>query len=498
VYTDMEMWRDIRYRFKVRGESKRSLMQEYGIHYRTLQKILENPEPPGYQMTKLRNRPVIGPYVEVILSILKADTQAPKKQRHTAQRLFDRLRDEYGYPGSYRSVCVAVQEIQQKSREVFVPLAHQPGTAQVDYGFAEVEFASGRQQVALFVMTLPCSDAIFVCASPRECTETFQQGHVWAFEYFGGVPNRISYDNSKIAVITVGKGRDRILTTEFLRLQSHHLFKEHFCLVGRPQEKGHVETHVGYVRRNYLVPVPHFDDYQALNDYLLECCRKDLARSIRGKDGSKSERLVIDQQNMLPLPKQRFEARRIENAGVNSYSLVRFDRNDYSVPTKYAHRKVTAIGGIDTVKLVIDNKLVATHPRSWGKEATFFDAIHYLGLLERKPGAFDFAKPLQQWQLPESFDILRRRLENQSLGIREYIKVLRLLEKCNIKQLCKAIEYALEIGAIDSEAIRLILETQQQPTVTTFCLDGRPHLQTVHVAGVDLTAYQSLSAGDVR
>ena len=156
-------------------------------------------------------------------------------------------------------------------------------------------------------MTLPYSGAIFLQAFPRECTETFLEGHRWAPEFFGGVPRRISYDNSAIAVIEVRQGRERKLTREFLRLQSHYLFQEHFCLVRRPNEKGHVERLLGFVRRSFLVPVPHVDLLESLNEQLRQRCLADRAQRTRGKSAPKNDLLVEDQVAFLPLPKQSFE-----------------------------------------------------------------------------------------------------------------------------------------------------------------------------------------------
>jgi transposase len=217
----------------------------------------------------------------------------------------------------------AVSRSRHYSKEVFVPLSHPPGHAQFDFGEATVVIAGVEVKAALAVMTLPYSDAYFVSAYPRECTETFQAGHVAAFEFFGGVPTRTSYDNTSIAVKKV-VGRERELTTEFLRLESHFLFGHHFCRVGRGNEKGHVETHVGYARRNLLVPVPRFSSFAEMNEYLAGCCYADLFRRVRGKPETKAERLVIDQAAMLALPAESFEARRVEQRGANSLSLVRF------------------------------------------------------------------------------------------------------------------------------------------------------------------------------
>src|SRR6516225_6763679 len=299
----MESWAEIRRRVLVDGLSKRAACRQYDIHWDTLRKILEHPEPPGYRRTAPRPRPKLDPLLPVIDQILEADKRAPKKQRHTARRVFERLRDEHGYPGGLTVVKQAVAAWRLRSAEVFVPLAHRPGEAQVDFGQAAVTLDGQTTTVALFVMTLPYSDAVFVSAFPRECTEAFLEGHARAFEFFGGVPRRISYDNSKIAVAKVTGTRDRKLTDEFLRLKSHHLFQEHFCLVRRPNEKGHVETLVGFARRNFLVPVPTaHGGLEPLNARLESDCREDLSRRVRGKPAAKVELLAEERTVMLPLP----------------------------------------------------------------------------------------------------------------------------------------------------------------------------------------------------
>ncbi len=281
-----------------------------------------------------------------------------------------------------------------------------------------VRIAGVECEAGLAVITLPYSDAYFVSAYPRECTETFHAGHVAGFEFFGAVPTKTDYDNTSIAVSKV-VGDERVLTREFLRLQSHFLFEHHFCHVGRGNEKGHVETHVGYARRNLLVPVPSFPSWGAFNEYLAAACYADLFRHVRGKPGTKAERLLDDVAAMLALPAEHFEIRRVEHTTASSLSLVRFDRNDYSVPTAAAHHEVTAIGGIEALRILCGTEVVAAHPRHWGKEEIFFDPRHYLALLERKPGAFDHARPLEGWELPECLLTLRRRLEATDPALRE-------------------------------------------------------------------------------
>ena len=497
MFTDMDNWAEIRRRVLVDGLGKRAACREFDIHWDTLTKILAHPEPPGYRRTTPRPKPKLDPFLPVIHQILEEDKKAPRKQRHTAKRIFERLRDEHGYTGGKSIVKEAVAAWRGSRAEVFVPLAHRPGEAQADFGEAEVTLDGRPAKVALFVMTLPYSDATFCCAFPRECTEAFLEGHVRAFAFLGGVPRRISYDNLKIAVAKILGGRGREVTSEFLRLKSHHLFESHFCRVRRPNEKGHVETLVGYARRNFLVPIPVVHGgLEPLNADLEARCHADLQRTLWGKSTPKADRLGEERAALLALPSEAFVAARVEQRHVDSLSLVRFDTNDYSVPTAYAHHRITVVGTVDTVRVIVGDRVVASHRRRWDREQVTYDPVHYLALLERKPGALDFAAPLEGWELPVCFGILRRRLEAEfgGPGTRQFIKVLRLLEGASLPELTRAIERALELGTADADAVRLILEHRRERPVGLFCLDGRPHLKLVSVPGPDLDAYRSLTA----
>jgi len=411
------------------------------------------------------------------------------------------MKAEHGYEVELTTVKVAVNAWRRRTAEVYVPLAHPPGEAQADFGQAEVALDGQPATVAFFVMTLPYSAAVFACTFPRECSEAFLEGHVRAFACFGGVPQRISYDNSKIAVARIVGTRDRELTGAFLRLQSHHLFREHFCLVRRPNEKGHVETLVGFARRNFLIPPPEaHGGLEGLNARLEADCCADLARRLRGKLAAKAELLAEERAAMLPLPAEAFLAARVEQPMADSLSLVRFDTDDYSVPTEFAHHKVTVVGTVDAVRVVVGDRLVASHRRCWGREGVSYDPVHYLALLERKPGALDFVAPLVDWELPVCFGVLRRRLEAEFAGpgSRRFVKVLRLLEWTSLRDLTRAVEQALGLGMADTDAVRLILEHRRDEPVGLSCLDGRPHLKPVGVPAHDLSAYACLAAGVAR
>lgn len=497
MFTRMETWTEIRRRVLTGEMSKRQACREYGIHWQTLQKILRQTEPAPFRLRQPRRRPKLDPFLPVIHQILEADRSAPKKQRHTAERIYQRLRDEHGYTGGRTIVRNAVAEWRRSQQEVFVPLAQPPGEAQVDFGEAQVVVAGEPVTAAVFVLTLPHSDAFFVAAFPAECTETFQEGHARAFAHFGGVPARVSYDNSRLAVAAIVGQRGRTPTREFLRLQSHFLFEHHFCRVRRPNEKGHVEAMVGFARRNFLVPIPEADSWEGLNAELTRRCEADLVRRVRGEGETKADRLGRDRAALRPLPGERFEARRVELSTANTLSLVRFDRNDYSVPTAYAHHPITAVGGIDVVRLLCRDEVVATHRRHWGRERTVFDPVHYLALLERKPGAFDHARPLADWPLPECLAVLRRRFETTwgQPGLRHFIRVLRLLEHASLAELAAAVERALAFGVTTADGVRVLLEQTRETPVPLFPLDGRPHLAGVSVPAPDLSAYHAVRTG---
>jgi|TARA_B100001971_G_scaffold201593_1_gene214522 transposase len=489
----MEWWSEIRRRVLVDGVSRRQILRETGIHWKTLDKILSHSMPPGYRRTVPRERPKIGPFLGRIRQIIEEDKGLPKKQHHTAKRIFERIRGE-GYTGGQTQVKEAVREIRQRSQEVFMPLIHRPGEAQADFGYALVKEDGRLRKAVLFVMSLPHSDAVLVQMFDRICTEVFWEAHRRAFEFFGGVPRRITYDNEGVMVAQVIGARKRKLTNGFLQLQSHYLFGEHFCLVRRANEKGVVEGMVGYTRRNYLVPVPQVQDLEELNRQLEDRCREELRRRLRGKSGTKEQLLAEDKAAFLPLPAGPFDACRKESTIAGSLSLVRFDSSDYSVPVRWAHHPVVVKGYTDRVEVCFKDTLVASHERLWGKEGVCFEPLHYLALLERKPGALDHARPLEGWALPECFGVLRRRLEQEreGEGTREYIRVLRLLEKHSLPTLTRAVEKALRAGALTRDAIAQFLIPREEWRETTFRLDGREHLREVKVAATDVSEYGSL------
>ena len=251
-----------------------------------------------------------------------------------------------------------------------------------------------------------------------------------------------------------------------------------------------------FARLNFLVPVPQVRDLDELNAYLLGRCYDDLDRRLRGHAATKRVLLEEDRAAFLPLPAAPFDACRKESTAASSLSLVRFDDNDYSVPVRWAHHPIVVRAYAERVVLCHQGQEVAEHRRLWGREGVSYDPVHYLALLERKPGAFDFARPLQGWVLPGCFEVLRRRLEAErdGDGTREYIRVLLLLERHPLERLAAAVEAGLRARAHSRDAVAQFLLPREDWRATTFSLDGREHLRRVVVAATDVAAYRALLA----
>jgi transposase len=488
----MDQWIQIRQRVLREGVSKRQIMRETGMHWETLQKILTHSSPPGYRRRKEPPKPKIDPYLDRIREILEQDKHTHKKQRHTAKKIWQILQQE-GFTGGYTIVKDAVRQIKRTRKEVYMPLTHPPGEAQVDFGQALVKMAGVLRKIYFFVMALPYSDGFFVRAYERECTETFWDGHVRAFAFFGGVPRRITYDNSKIMISKIIGPRLRALTQGFLQLVSHYLFDYHFCLVRRANEKGLVEGTVKYSRLNFLVPVPEVRDFDELNTLLEQRCREDLQRRVRGQEKTKDKLLLEEQLSFLPLPFAPFEACRTQAGRVNSELLVRFDDNDYSVPMEYAYQDVVVKGYTDRVRICRFHEAIAEHSRCWGREQQIFNPLHYLPLLERKPHALAFARPLEGLTLPGCFEVLQKRMEWElDQGRREYIQVLRLLERYSLAQLTIAVEEALRRRIHTPEGVEQFLPGDTPWRETSFQLGSSKHLRLVQISTSDVRAYGAL------
>src|SRR3954452_10333657 len=408
----VELYGRVRHACHVEGLSQREAARRFGIHRSTVRKMLAFSVPPGYRRTKPPPlRPKLDAFTTIIDAILEADRTAPPKQRHTAKRIHERLRAEHGFAGGYTIIKDYLREQHARSQEVFVPLAHPPGHAQADFGEAVAVIGGVRQKIHFFCLDLPHSDAGFVRAYPAERIEAFLDGHNAAFAFLGGVPRSILYDNTKLAVAGILSDGTRQRTRSFAELQSHYLFGDRFGRPGKGNDKGKVEGLVGYARRNYLVPIPDVLSFAALNAHLEQRCLERLDHRVRVQPESIGERLVGDLAALQTRPPLAYDACDRTAAQVSSLALVRYDRNDYSVPTAYGHRAVLVRGYVDEVVIGCGAEIIARHPRSYAHADFIFDPLHYLALLERKIGALAQAAPLQGWDLPEAFGTLRRLME---------------------------------------------------------------------------------------
>jgi hypothetical protein len=320
---------------------------------------------------------------------------------------------------------------------------------------------------------------------------------VTAFTFFGGVPKSILYDNTKIAVARILGDGKRQRTRVFTELQSHYLFADRFGRPGKGNDKGKVEGLVGYARRNFLVPIPVFESFAALNAHLVECCRRRMDDRLRGHTETIGERLERDLaafQKPLPPP---YDACEKVATTVSSLSLVRYRRNDYSVPTIYGHREVLVRGYVHEVVIACGAEVIARHPRSYEREDFVFEPLHYLALIEQKINALDQAAPLAGWQLPEEFATLRRLLEARmgKQGKREFVQVLRLMEAFNIDEVAAAVRDAIARGAIGFDAVKHLVLCRIERRPPRLDMAIYPYLPKTTVATTSARSYMDLLAG---
>jgi transposase len=453
--------------------------------------------PPGYRRSGSPRRPKLEAFTGLIDRILEEDQGSHRKQRHTAKKIFERLRDEHGFAGGYTIVKDYVRERRHRSREMFVPLVHPPGHAQIDFGEAMAVIGGMARKVHFFAFDLPHSDASFVKAYPAETSEAFCDGHVAAFAFFDEVPRSILYDNSKLAVARILGDGKRQRTRVFAELQSHYLFEDRFGRPGKGNDKGKVENLVGFIRRNYLVPVPRAESFEELNNDLAAQCRRRLDDRLRRHAETIGERLGRDRGAFLPLPPVPYDACDRRPGRVSSLSLVRYRGNDYSVPVAYGHREVLIRGYVDEVAISCGAQEIARHRRSYEREDLVFDPLHYLPLIEKKIGALDQAAPLVGWDLPEVFFTLRRLMEARmgKAGKREYVQVLRLMETFRLGDVEAAVREALKLGAIGFDAVKHLVLCRIERRPPRLDLDVYPYLPKARVATTSARSYMSLLSG---
>jgi len=410
VVSRVEQFEQIRRDRRVEGLSIRELAVRHGVHRRTVRQALESALPPPRKTYPARARPAIDPYREVIDDWLIADQDAPRKQRHTARRVWERLVAEHDAALAEvtvsRYVAVRRVELGIVDKEVFVGQEHPPGAeAEVDFGEFEILLAGVVVKVCMFVMRLSCSGKAFHVAYGNQAQEAFLAGHVAAFEYFGGVPGRIRYDNLKPAVSRVLKGRDRDESDRFIALRSHYGFESFFCIPGKDgaHEKGGVEGEIGRFRRRHLVPLPNISTLAELSELIAAGDVADDGRVITGRPTTVGKAFMIEQPTLMGLPGEAFDPRVQESRRVDQRARVSIRQCHYSVPARYAGRRVTVRLGATTVEVLDGGKVVARHVRALGRYVQVLTLDHYLEVLTRKPGALPGATVLAQAKAAGSF-----------------------------------------------------------------------------------------------
>src|SRR5215218_7454798 len=406
----VELFESIRTDRRVEELSVRGLAGRHRVHRRTVRQALADAVPPPRKGYPRRARPAIDPYVVIVDGWLVGDRDVPRKQRHTARRVWQRLVAEHG--ATLAEVTVSRYVARRKVElgldrvEVAVPQTHPPGAeAEVDFGEFHATVDGALIKLWMFVMRLSHSGRAFHVAFATQAQEAFLEGHVLAFEHFGAVPGRIRYDNLKPAVIRVLRGRDRSEAERFIALRSHYGFDSFFCLPGKQgaHEKGGVEGEIGRFRRRHLVPAPSVVSLAALNQRIAAADIIDDGRVITGRPVTIAAAFAAEQPAMMALPAEMFDPARLLTARVDNRARICVRQNYYSVPARYAARRVAVRLSAMSVQVLDGPQVVAVHERAAGKHAEVLTLDHYLDVLKYKPGALPGATALAQARAAGAF-----------------------------------------------------------------------------------------------
>jgi transposase len=467
AWSRVELFEQIRRDRRVEKLSIRELAERYRVHRRTVRQALASAMPPPRKAYARRSRPAMDPWVEVIDSWLLGDREVPRKQRHTARRVWQRLVAEHG--ASVAEVTVARYvarrrvELGLDRTEVMVPQTHDPGAeAEVDFGEFYATIAGALIKVWMFVMRLSHSGKAFHVAFATQAQEAFLEGHVLAFEYFGAVPGRIRYDNLKPAVIRVLRGRDRIESERFIALRSHYGFDGFFCIPGKEgaHEKGGVEGEIGRFRRRHLVPVPKVASLAELNELIAAGDLDDDERVITGRPVTIGAAFAAERPHLAPLPGEPFDAARLLEARVDTRARVSVRQCYYSVPVRYAGRRLPVRLSATTVEVLDGPRVVARHERAAGKYVEVLTLDHYLEVLKIKPGALPGATALAQAKACGAITLTdqrywdaARRERGDAAGTRALIEVLLAHRTLSAAVLIAAMDKAIEAGTLDPQLV---------------------------------------------
>ena len=467
----MELFEQIRREYEHGVGTIKGVARKFKLHRRMVREAIGNAVPRARKIA-IRDKPKLGPAVGLIDGILEADRKAPRKQRHTAHRIWVRIRKEI--PEVQVAESTVRRYVREKKRELglsggetFVPQSyHWGGEGQVDWYEAWAELGGERQRVYIFCMRSMASGGSFHRAYPHASQQAFLEAHVLAFQHFGGVFTLLRFDNLKSAVKKILRGHQREETSRFIAFRSHWGFQSEFCNPARGNEKGGVEEEGGYFRRNHLVPVPAAGDLDHLNELLLAGCKEEEQRVIAGRSQTIGAAMAIEREHLLPLAAEGYDLAAVSFPLVNSSVCVNVLTNFYSAPLPVGTRAEAKVDAA-YVEIWHEGKCVARHERCFGRRQKVLNLEHYLDVLWKKPGALAGSMPLEQWRAqgrwPASFDQFWSNLEQRrgkTDGTRAMIEVLLLGRDYGFDQLRRAVEQALAVGGSDVAIIRYLLKVE--------------------------------------
>lgn len=464
------MFEEIRREYEHGGGSIRGIAKKLGIHRRMVREAMADANPRERKIA-LRSKPKLEPVVGFIDAILQADRKAPRKQRHSAHRIWCRIRGEMPEVKAAaestirRYVRGRKVELQLVGQERFIPQSYGwGGEGQVDWYEAYADIGGEREKACVFCMRSMASGGAFHWVFPHASQQAFLEGHERAFAHFGGVFRVLRYDNLSSAVKKILRGHQREETTRFIAFRSHWGFESEFCTPGKGNEKGGVEGEGGYFRRNHWVPVPQVGNWEELNALLRQATQEDEQRLIAGRSQTVGAGMKLEREHLGPLAGEGFDLAAVSFPEVNGSGCVKVLTNFYSVPLPVGV-EVQAKVHAAYVEIWYQGRCVARHERCFDRQQKVLDLEHYLDALTKKPGAFAGSTPLAQWRAqgrwPASFDrfweMLKQRRGKQP-GTRAMIEVLQLGRQHGYRELQAAIERALALSCFDSEAVRLLLQ----------------------------------------
>ncbi len=388
-----------------KGLSLREISRTTGFNFRTVQKYVDKEDWSEPLIKRMVEESILDPYKKEIDEWLEADLNAPRKQRHTARRVCNRLKKAYqeSFPASYRTVA---RYVAKKKRDIYgshdgyIPLDHPVGEAQVDFGKAEFVENGTRFDGSYVAMSFPNSNGGYIQSFKGANVECLLQGMQKIFIHMGQVPSRIWFDNDTAIVKKILAHGERTVTESFARFRMHYGFESNFCNPESGHEKGHVENKVGYTRRNMLVPVPEFKDLQEFNKGLLLECDADMQRDHYSKGLSIATLFELDKKAMKPLPKAEYEIYRLEKAKADKFGKVNLDKRKYSSSPEYAQRELFVKANAFTVWVLDDDyNIVQVHSRLYGTRKESMKWAPYLSLMSKRPNALKYTGFFQQLPL---------------------------------------------------------------------------------------------------